>query len=702
MKLERTISWAVLAFVGGAIATTAWANELPTISSIPSQTIYEDSATDALPFTVGDAETSPFNLVVTANSSDAILVPPANIALAGVGANRTVTVTPAAGLSGSVTITLSVTDGPGVTSTAFVLNVVAVSRDWGDAPLNYHTRLVDNGARHRIEAGWSLGALVDAETNGLPSPDASLDDSSGVDDEDGITFTTALVRGAVASVQVKVNVPTDQQGFINAWIDFNADGDFSDAPLGEHFIVDQAVAGTGGEQTFSFNVPVPASAACGNTFARFRLSNISGIPYDGNGGTGEVEDYLVVIEALDFGDAPAPYPTLLANNGARQIVRSGWSIGASVDRECDGLPSPDADMDDVTGADDEDGVSFSAVCPGLPTSDVTVSVNVPADTKGYLNVWLDFNRNGDWNDPGDHIVVDASVTTGTYKFNFPIGATVGVGQSYARVRLNPLPGASFTGLGDGGGEIEDYKVPIGCDWGDAPDSYGTYYLPNNGPRHGIRTDSVAGTWMLGAAIDDEADGQPTDQDDVLGATPDDEDGVVFLSLSTLAGGSVQVTANPGGLLDAWIDFNQDGQFQDTATERIFTAQPVGPGAVVLPFAVPPGATLGGTWSRFRFSSVGGLTPWGPAPDGEVEDYGPAVVIVTNQGHPDGDGKNPVLYVARVPGAMVLTWDNARAVLEEAASVTGPFTTVPGAVSPHMAPTGPEPMKFYRLRVNSRP
>ncbi len=38
------------------------------------------------------------------------------------------------------------------------------------------------------------------------------------------------------------------------------------------------------------------------------------------------------------------------------------------------------------------------------------------------------------------------------------------------------------------------------------------------------------------------------------------------------------------------------------------------------FLVPTNAQLGATFARFRLSSAGGLSPWGPAMDGEVEDY----------------------------------------------------------------------------------
>ena len=51
----------------------------PTITDITNQTIDEDGATVALPFTIGDVETPAASLTVTASSSDQTLVPDANI-----------------------------------------------------------------------------------------------------------------------------------------------------------------------------------------------------------------------------------------------------------------------------------------------------------------------------------------------------------------------------------------------------------------------------------------------------------------------------------------------------------------------------------------------------------------------------------------------------------------------------------------------
>ena len=72
---------------------------------------------------MGDAQVAPANLQLSGASSNLGLVPNENIVFGGNGANRTVTVTPAAGQTGSATITVTVNDGPNNTSTSFVVTV---------------------------------------------------------------------------------------------------------------------------------------------------------------------------------------------------------------------------------------------------------------------------------------------------------------------------------------------------------------------------------------------------------------------------------------------------------------------------------------------------------------------------------------------------------------------------------------------------
>lgn len=170
------------------------------------------------------------------------------------------------------------------------------------------------------------------------------------------------------------------------------------------------------------------------------------------------------------------------------------------------------------------------------------------------------------------------------------------------------------------------------DWGDAPDPTYPTLSASAGASHVI----VPGM-MLGTLIDAEPNGQPNATatgDDINNV--DDEDGVVFTSpIVPGAPAKVTVTASIAGKLDAWMDFNADGDWADTG-EKIFAGTPLAAGPNLLTFTVPLSAGAVGvytsTYSRFRYSSIGGLSYTGPASDGEVEDYQvriyPRPIIVT--------------------------------------------------------------------------
>ena len=130
----------------------------PSISSVANQAIAEDSTTGALPFTVGDPDTPLDSLSVTATSSNAALVPNGNIVLAGSGANRTATITPAANQFGTTTITLRVSDGVAEASTSFTLTVASVN----DPPTI--TSIVNQTIRRDESTGALAFTVGDVET----------------------------------------------------------------------------------------------------------------------------------------------------------------------------------------------------------------------------------------------------------------------------------------------------------------------------------------------------------------------------------------------------------------------------------------------------------------------------------------------------------------------------------------------------------
>jgi hypothetical protein len=99
----------------------------PTITGPADQSIGTNSATAALALTVGDDFTSAFALALTKASSNPTLVPTSGIVFGGSGANRTVTVTPAANQLGTATIATTVSDGARTASDTFVLTVTGTA-----------------------------------------------------------------------------------------------------------------------------------------------------------------------------------------------------------------------------------------------------------------------------------------------------------------------------------------------------------------------------------------------------------------------------------------------------------------------------------------------------------------------------------------------------------------------------------------------
>ena len=373
----------------------------------------------------------------------------------------------------------------------------------------------------------------------------------------------------------------------------------------------------------------------------------------------------------DYGDAPdtgvgtAPgnYQTTFADGGPRHLSPGGntW-LGACVDADGAGTQqNVAADADDTTagtvtagscgGNDDEDGVTLPpAFVAGAMTSlDVVIANNTCA-----LDGWIDYNADGVLEDAaGERLFNAESLTAGPHTLAVNVPAGIAPGVSYARFRCSDSGGLTPTEEVTGG-EIEDYRVslqpdpdsaPTPTDYGDAPDatagtSTGDYNTRgvDDGASHVL---GVADAPYLGACVDSDTglqqgvdaladdntaaggSGAPVTTGSCAGAG-DDEDGVSFADTIVL-GLSTDITVNAAAgtndcRLDAWIDFNADGDFLD-ADEQIATDQLIASGTSAgLSVNVPLTGAAGETYARFRCSSAGGLEPTGAESDGEVEDY----------------------------------------------------------------------------------
>ncbi len=156
---------------------------------------------------------------------------------------------------------------------------LSLYREFGCAPAPYPSLLASNGARHLIVPGDQLG----------PTNLASTDARTNTAGEDGVIIATTLQAGQAANVQVVASAA----GCLNAWIDFNTNGAWSDA--GEQVFTNVALMA--GTNTLAFNVPVTA-VATSNTWARFRFSSATNLSFTGQAPDGEVEDYPLALNGL--------------------------------------------------------------------------------------------------------------------------------------------------------------------------------------------------------------------------------------------------------------------------------------------------------------------------------------------------------------------------------------------------------------------
>ena len=195
--------------------------------------------------------------------------------------------------------------------------------DFGDAPISY------GNVSHTVADSPTLylGTMPpDKDAKDLSSINADGDNNNGTDDEDGITPPAlAWVSGSTEKVSVDIH----GKGFLNAWIDWNLDGDFDDS--GEQ-ISNEMVVSTG---TTNLSIAIPVSALSGNLPARFRLCSISGNCNTPTGQAidGEVEDYLISITSCtaltgDVSEIAAAIPFQVAT-GDKVFVASSSPVPSS-------------------------------------------------------------------------------------------------------------------------------------------------------------------------------------------------------------------------------------------------------------------------------------------------------------------------------------------------------------------------------------
>jgi hypothetical protein len=209
---------------------------------------------------------------------------------------------------------------------------------------------------------------------------------------------------------------------------------------------------------------------------------------------------------LDFGDAPDPlsttlgrYNTLFGNNGARHRVSDRALLGAAITADSDGQPSADASRDE------DDGVVWGTnyQLAGLFNRNFQTSVTFTLSSPGFLDGWIDWNADGDWDDPGEYVFQSVSFGADqlvqTFQVAIPETTPVptSLTQTFARMRSSTRGSLAPIGLAVDG-EVEDYRVYIAP--GTPPQAFGDQYLVSEDGQL-ITTDPL-GQITVGFNIDD--------------------------------------------------------------------------------------------------------------------------------------------------------------------------------------------------------
>lgn len=254
--------------------------------------------------------------------------------------------------------------------------------DFGDAPLSYGV------ASHEIQEGIRLGAAIDGE--------AATTENDGFDD-DGVSLSS-FVPGGTASVTISATTSGFSPASVNGWVDFNQDGQFSSS---ERVVSDVQVEGS---ETVTFSVP--ADAAAGTTWARFRFGYVRGIGPAGSAGVGEVEDYEVTVSGSDGGGGgtgpDAVNDAVIVEQDDSEValdVLSNDSPGSAAISITS--VSSTSQGGSVTVTDDGSGLVYSPAAgfSGIETFTYTISNAFGSDS---ATVSVDVNETT--TDPGDPLV----------------------------------------------------------------------------------------------------------------------------------------------------------------------------------------------------------------------------------------------------------------------------------------------------------
>ncbi|KAA9340961.1 GEVED domain-containing protein [Adhaeribacter soli] len=435
--------------------------------------------------------------------------------------------------------------------------------------------------------GCSANDRIDLFTFGTINNPTSTCGTDGYSDYTSISATVS--KGSTYQVSMRSNAASSQ-GF-GVWIDYNKDFDFDDA--GE-MVYSTTTTGT---QVFSGSVLIPGTASTGAT--RLRVRSIRGGLFIASSSCtqflfGETEDYTINIAA------PQQYCTTGLHSGycsgGTDNLITNVTFG-TINNTTSSCP-PSSRYSDFTNVSTT--VQLGTTYP--------YSISTPSSGTGQqtIGIWIDYNRDFDFDDPGEFLGTDYPNYTHTGSITIAQYGTPGP----VRMRIRSAPyvfnltaGQSCVQLNSG--ETEDYTLNLV-----GSPQYCTLNLHNDYCAYTTNNFIISNVSMGGFT-----------NSSGCGANGYQDFSNLTASLVRGQATSLSITANYTMGFGAWIDFNQDLVFSDD--EFVYQSPASNTPAVTSILTLPATGPLGTFRMRVRaFTNQKPLSTQACTfhTSGETEDY----------------------------------------------------------------------------------
>ncbi len=379
------------------------------------------------------------------------------------------------------------------------------------------------------------------------------------------------------------------------WIDLNQDGDFTDN--GELVFTPN----TGKKGTVVGSVNIPSTAKTGNTRMRVSMRYVKEQQACEKFNYGEVEDYTVNIVTGGGSTTPPPSGAGSLDYCEAEATKSSseWIQRVKI-----------GSIDNNSGNNNGYGNFTSKKTSVSPGQSYPITLTPGFKSSAYNEYWViyvDFNRDGDFNDTGEKAYDAGTGMKTTVNANLLIPSNAQTGDTRMRIAMQYKNRANACGTYNYG-EVEDYTLTIGGSGG------GFQPIANYCDGKGKNSNNE---WIAKVQLGNfsNSSGSNNGYGNYLHKTIEvGQEQSYFVQLTPGFKGSAYAE-----YWKVWIDWNQDGDFND-ALETAYDSKGSSKLAVSGNITVPSFAAIGATRMRVSMKYKTGAGACEEYSYGEVEDY----------------------------------------------------------------------------------